>query len=169
MSTIWSIFLVVTQVCVLTWSILSKSWQRVLKLWKLRLKQIGICKNQYHKSRDVTDLDTPALLWALSQICQHHLSKEGSGVMGDVCGFCVWRGKANALSFGRRRTKGVQRLVFSLQVCLPTLSHWAVEIMPLEQMDLLTLGKIVQVFESKHADPSNSVRHVEVLVTLSVC
>lgn len=43
------------------------------------------------------------------------------------------------------------------------------EIMPLEQMDLLTLGKIVQVFESKHADPSNSVRHVEVLVTLSVC
>lgn len=70
------------------------------------------------------------------------------------------------MSFGRRRTKGVQRLVFSLQGCIPTLSHWVVEIMPLEQMDLLTLAKILQVFESKHADPSSNV---EGLVTFCVC
>lgn len=38
--------------------------------------------------------------------------------------------------------------------------------MPLEQMDLLPIGKILWIFESKHADPSNSVRHLEDLVTL---
>lgn len=40
------------------------------------------------------------------------------------------------------------------------------EIMPLEQMDFIRLGKILQIFESKPADPSNSVRHLEDLVTL---
>lgn len=40
-------------------------------------------------------------------IDRHHLIKEVSGVMGDACGLCVWGGKANALCFGRRRTKGV--------------------------------------------------------------
>lgn len=40
------------------------------------------------------------------------------------------------------------------------------EIMPLQQMELLLLCKVLQVLESKRADPSNSVRHLEDLVSL---
>lgn len=39
-----------------------KKLEKVVKLWKLRLKQIGICKHQYHETLDVTDLYAPPLL-----------------------------------------------------------------------------------------------------------
>lgn len=77
---IGSIFLAVTQVYVDTWSTLSKSWNRVLKLWKLRQKQLGICRHQCHKTLDVTDLDAFALLWALTGITSSRKSVESWGM-----------------------------------------------------------------------------------------
>lgn len=162
MSPIWSVFLAVTRVCVDIWSTLSKSWKRVPKSWKLRLKQIKFA-----------DISTTKLLtflvYMLLPFCEHWLASPQQGSQwspGDVCGLGVWGGKADALSFGRRQAKGVWRPLFSLQGCLPTSGHCVVEIMPLQQMDLVPLGKILQVLESKHADPGISVRHLEDLVSL---
>lgn len=136
-STIWSILVAVTQVCVVTWSIAAKSWERLLKWCKLRLKQRGIC-NQLYKTRGITYLGASAVLWVLAHTASARKSVESRE---HLCGLCVWGGKANAWSFGMRRRKGAQRPVFSLQGCLPTSGHWALDIMLLEQMDLVTLGK----------------------------
>lgn len=166
MSTIWAILLAVTQVCVVTWSILAKSWEIVLKWWKLRLKQIGICKHQYYKTFGITDLGAPAIMWALA----HTTSARKSVESGEHwCGLCVQGGKVNTSSFGMRRRKGASRLVFSLQGSLPTSGYWALDILPLEQMDLLTLDKTgMDIWkERKPADPSNGARHLEDLGTLS--
>lgn len=110
-SSVWSVLLVVTQVCLVTWNILGGAENGVLEWWRLKLKQI--CKDWFCKSFGITDLGAPAMPFG-----PHCFSEEISGATwGTLCSVRVWGAIGKCFLLRDKEEEGnIETSVFSARV-----------------------------------------------------